>query len=222
MKPVTFASHEINLSVAPLLSGPVVPVQHAPEGWQQIQRKWRTSFTEWEGAPSWELQIPFVFNQMGWNPRTQTRMASVEKQIRMLERLAEKLPNKPRTPIFTVDANGAIPHDHTNDHTKNWIVSTIAWGDYTINKGLDRVRQEGTVTVWEYLPDQIIQNKERLPARPVPKRYLIKKGDTLQKIAVYFYGDQTVWRDIAKLNKVHNPLHLTKGKWLKMPTVKMK
>jgi nucleoid-associated protein YgaU len=219
MKYVTFTSHEIKVTVVVKLAGPTVVVQHDPEGWQQIQRKWRTSFTEWEGAPTYELQIPLVFDQLGFNPRVGSAMNSVEKGIRDVERLGEKLANKPRTPILRVDAHGAIPHDYTNNHTKQWVVATVAWGDYIINDNLSRVRQECTLTLWEYVPDKVLQANERLPARPVPKKYRIRNGDTLQKIAAYFYGDQAEWHSIAKLNKIHNPLKLKVHHWIKLPSV---
>jgi hypothetical protein len=220
MKYVTFTSYELKIVVRAKLQAPVVVVQHDPEGWQQIQRRWRTSFTEWQGAPTYELQIPIMLDQLGWNPQLGSAMNSVEQYIRKVERLAEKMQNKPRTPILIVEGNGAIPHDYTHDHTKKWVCATIAWGDYTINESLQRVRQEGTVTVWEYVPDKIVQAKERLPAISVPKRYRIRKGDTLQKIAAYFYGDQAQWHSIAKLNKMHSPTHLKAGKRIKLPHVR--
>jgi hypothetical protein len=222
MRRFSLISYEANIRVQPKLAGPVIPVQHDPEGWQNVQRRWRTSFTEWQGAPSWELQIPFIFDQMHFNPRTGSNMNPVERECRLLERLAEKMPHKPRTPILRVDAGGLIPHDYTSDHTKQWICATITWGDYIINTSQDRTRQEGNITLWEYVPDQILVAKERLPARPVPKTYRIKKGDTLQKIAAYFYGDQAQWHAIAKLNKIRDPHKLKLHRVIKLPTVTWK
>jgi hypothetical protein len=214
---VTFHSLEIKLQFDVKLAGPTVVVQHDPEGWQQVQRKWKLSITEWQGGPSYELQIPVVFDDLRFNFARRSAMNSVEANIAHLERLAEKLPNKPRTPITRVYANGAIPHDHVHDPHRQWVVATIAWGDYTINNDRRRTRQECTVTLWEYIPDQVLQAKEHLPAVPIPHKYRIKKGDSLQKIAAYFYGDQAHWHAIATLNKLHNPLHPRVGMWIKLP-----
>jgi nucleoid-associated protein YgaU len=59
-----------------------------------------------------------------------------------------------------------------------------------------------------------------LPDRPVPKTYKIKKGDTIPKIAAYYYGDQAYWHDIANLNKIVHPLNPQVGRVIKMPAVK--
>jgi hypothetical protein len=214
---VTFHSLEIRLQFSVALAGPTVVVQHDPEGWQQVQRKWKYSFTEWQGAPAYELQVPVVFNQLGFNPRLGSAMNSVDWNISNLERLAEKLPDKPRTPITRVNADGAVPHDYVHDPHRQWVVATIAWGDYTINNNRQRVRQECTVTLWEWIPDKVLQAKEHLPSVPIPHKYKIKRGDTLQKIAAYFYGDQAHWHAIATLNKLHNPHHPKVGKVIKLP-----
>jgi nucleoid-associated protein YgaU len=63
----------------------------------------------------------------------------------------------------------------------------------------------------------VIQAKNLTPTKPVPSSYRIKKGDTLVKIAVYFYGDGSKWRNIAKLNHIHDPNHLKVGRVIKLP-----
>lgn len=219
MRHVEFSSPELKIKVRPKLTGPVVLVQHQGEGWQNIQRHWNISFTEWQGAPGYELQIPCIFDQFGFNPHTHRTHASVEDQCRVMERMGEYIPKKRRTGILRVDAGGDIPHDYTNDPRKWWITAVIAWGDYIINNAGDRTRQEFTVNVWDWRPETIIRTKHHLPDRPVPKTYRVKKGDTLPKVAAYFYGDQGMWHQIAKLNKIGHPLVLRVGHVLKMPSV---
>lgn len=215
---VRFSCHEINVGVTALLAGPVKVVNHHPEGWQAVQRMWRRSFTEWQGAQGYELQMPLVFDAWMHDPQRNSSRNSVEGPIIALQRLCEKLDNKPRTPIFTFDAGGYVPHDYTHDHTKLWVVQAVDWGDYLINKNHgQRTRQPLTLTIWEWIPDQVAQSNNRFPTRPVPKTYRIKRGDTLIKIAVYFYGDGSKWRDIARLNRLQNPNHPKVGKVIKLP-----
>lgn len=211
MKEIRFRAHEIRTEVRALMTGPVTVVQHDTEGWQQVQRMWRTSFTEWQGAPGYELQIPIIFDKF-------PQMVSVEKEISRMEKMARKLEGKARTPILEVDAGGACPHDSTNDPDKLWVCSACAWtADYVTNREYKRVRQETVVTVWEWIPDKLFTTKERVPHRHVPRTYKIKKHDTLQKIAAFFFHDQAKWHDIARLNHIRDPLHLRVGRVIKLP-----
>jgi nucleoid-associated protein YgaU len=215
---VRFTSHERRISVAAKLTGGVTVIHHDPEGWQQIARMWRLSVTEWQSAQGLEIQIPFIFDQFGYNPRTRKIRSSIEKEVKQLEALAEWDYNTNRTPIFTFDAQGAVPYDRTNDHRRNWVCGGLDLdSEYILNRQHDRCRQAGTFTALEYLPSRILRGKVMIPTQRVPKSYRIKKGDTLVKIAVYFYGDGSRWREIGKLNHIHNPVKLKPGKVIKLP-----
>lgn len=233
MKFVEIRSHEVGISVRAKLAGLVVPVQHHVEGWQQIQRMWRYSFTEWQGAPGWELDIPVMFDQYGFSPAIGSAMNSVEREIHLLETLATKLSNQPRTPICQIDGGGAIPHDYTRDHTKRWVIAGIDWSGggggasitsggsssdhYIINPDDERCRQACVIVAWEWIPDKLVQTKNLIPTKHVPKTYHIKSGDTLMKLAAYFYGDTSKWREIAKLNGIRDPNHLKVGRTIRLP-----
>lgn len=52
-----------------------------------------------------------------------------------------------------------------------------------------------------------------------PKTYVIRKGDTLRKIANRFYGDPSVWRQIAKANGIKHPNNLKPGRKIKLPKI---
>jgi Contractile injection system tube protein/LysM domain len=47
--------------------------------------------------------------------------------------------------------------------------------------------------------------------------HTVKDGDTLPSIAYEAYGDATVWRAIADVNRIENPLHLRRGTALSLP-----
>lgn len=213
-----FICHERQFTVVPQLTGPVKVIRHDPEGWQQINRMWKLYFTEWQGAQGMELQIPFIFDQYGYNPRTGTARNSVEPLIMRMELLASYDKRLGRPPIFTIDADGAVPHDVTRDPTKRWVCGTLDLDDtYVINRHNHRCRQTGTINAIEYVPSVVIQSKNLTPTKPVPHTYRIRKSDTLVKIAVYYYGDGSKWRDIAKLNHIHDPNHLKVGRVIKLP-----
>jgi nucleoid-associated protein YgaU len=213
MRWVAFTSHEVGITVNAMLAGPATAVQWHPTGWQAISRMWRPSYTEWQGAQGWELDIPIV-----WNGRATNK--SQEKYVKYMETLGEPVPNlfPGRTPILTVDAGGSIPHDKTRDPHRQWVVYGLDWSGLQIrNDDYDLVMQECTVTLWEWAPDKIVSLKELIPVRGVPKTYRIKKGDTLQKIAAYFYGDQSKWSQIAALNHLRDPNYLRVGTVIKLP-----
>jgi len=218
MKYVKFICHEMKITVRPKLAGGVTVIHHAPEGWQQIARMWRRSVTDWQGAQGLELQIPFIFDQWRYNPATRKSRESIEKELSQLEQLAEYQENLRRTPIFTIDGNGIVPHDVQQDHTKRWVVGELDLDDqYLINFQGNRCRQAGQINCIEWIPEQLVQSNNLIPTKPVPATYRIKKKDTLVKIAVYFYGDGSKWRDIAKLNHINDPNHLRVGRIIKLP-----
>lgn len=218
MKYFRLVSHELKINVRPALTGPVKVIHHDPEGWNQIQRMWNKSVTEWQGAQGLELQIPFIFDKYMYNSNTRQRRVSIEKELSQLEQLAEFVPRLERTGVFLIQSGGIVPYDYANDHTKKWICGGLDLDDdYIMNLQDNRCRQTGTFTALEWVPEKVIQSKNRVPTRPIPMSYRVKKGDTLVKIAVYFFGDGSKWRDIAKLNHIHDPNHLKRGRVLKMP-----
>jgi len=221
MKWVTFNCPELKIQCRPKLTGPAVLVQHHGEGWQNVQKQWGISYTVWQGAPAYEVQIPCIFDQLRFNPALGSAMNSIEAETRRMERMSEVPAGDTQPPVISFDGGGAIPHDKTNDPNKQWVITSCVWGDYVLAKNqIYRCRQEFTVTVWDYRPELILAGKARLPDRPVPKTYKIKKGDTIPKIAAYYYGDQAYWHDIVKLNKINHPLNPQVGRTIKMPPVK--
>lgn len=52
---------------------------------------------------------------------------------------------------------------------------------------------------------------------PASRTYVVKKGDTLWKIADKFYGDGNKWKKIADANKIKDPRKLGVGKKLRIP-----
>lgn len=215
---VVFASDEISTRSTARMAGPAQLTQNQPAGWQQTQRFGRLSFTLYqEGGAGFQLDIPFIFD--GYTDGT-----VVESDINALERLGEIIPAQERTPICTVDANGGIPHDLTRSPKLRWVIVNIVWGDFIMNQQNQRTRQVGTVTLWQWIPDKIIATKNLPLGTAIPNNYKIQSGDTLQKIAAHYYGDQAQWHSIVSANpkKLRDPNHPPVGTVIKLPKITLK
>lgn len=53
--------------------------------------------------------------------------------------------------------------------------------------------------------------------KKLPTMHVVKKGDTLRKLANRYYGDPAAWRLIARANKLKDPGKLKVGKKLRIP-----
>lgn len=51
-----------------------------------------------------------------------------------------------------------------------------------------------------------------------PQNYLVKTGDTLEKISLELYGFSEIWPEIATMNNLINPNYLIVGQTLDMPS----
>jgi nucleoid-associated protein YgaU len=52
------------------------------------------------------------------------------------------------------------------------------------------------------------------------KRRVLKQGDTLQSLATQEYDDPRQWRAIAQANNIDNPLTISVGQGLIIPSLK--
>lgn len=53
--------------------------------------------------------------------------------------------------------------------------------------------------------------------KKLPTTHVVKKGDTLRKLADRYYGEPGKWRVIAKTNKIKDPSKLKVGRKLRIP-----
>jgi len=68
----------------------------------------------------------------------------------------------------------------------------------------------------EYRPPAPTQAGESLPAG-APTSRVLRRGDTLHDIAAQEYGDPGRWREIARANKITNPMRVGPGTVLTIP-----
>lgn len=217
---ISFASNDITV-VADLGDG--LPIQtQGFGGWQEIERPRRKSLTTWKGRQPWRITIPIIFDRLDqgdWG-------LSVETELRNLEKLAGGgIQGEP--PVLIVDSAGVVPHDfHDAPHVR-WVLDGVEFGDTIRNPHGNRVRCELVVTVLEYVEDKHLAersaaNKARDKDRAKKpgaknKKYTVKKGDTLSKIARKQLGDAGRWREIGRLNNIRDPRNVHPGQVLRLP-----
>jgi nucleoid-associated protein YgaU len=81
------------------------------------------------------------------------------------------------------------------------------------------VRATCRCTFKEWRTDQEDQQKRNPKSSDVVKTRIVKRGDTLSRIAAEMYLDPRLWRPIANENGVDDPLNLTPGAVLLIPTL---
>jgi hypothetical protein len=193
-------------------------------GWQVTSRPRARGLTEWNGANPMTIDIPILFD--GWPDDSQ------EDAIKQLEMMAGWGGEGGEPPLLAFNSNGVIPHDQFNGPTHDWVISQLQWGDADRDRWGARVRQAVTVTVMEYVEDDVLSDESAAQRHKATKNahrhkgrkpstkhepYVVKKGDTLPKIAKRRLGSSKRWREIAQLNKIRDPKAIKVGQHLKMP-----
>lgn len=136
-------------------------------GWEEVERPRRTTITTWRGQPARRLQITLLLDE--W-----TTGRSIERQISALERIA--LPREGGQPpiIHLQTASGAVPW-----RRRKWVVDAISWGDALMNRKGNRVRQMVTLTLLQYVSDDLIER--RAPSKKRRSRHGRKTGKGSKK-----------------------------------------
>lgn len=116
-------------------------------GWNEVERPRKSTVTTWAGSPARRMSLTLLFDN--W-----TAGESIELDIRRLERLA--LPRSGgQPPTVKVSApGGIIPPFYEG---KDWVIDALSWGDALANVHGNRVRQAVTVTLLEYIGDDLVK-----------------------------------------------------------------
>jgi nucleoid-associated protein YgaU len=75
-------------------------------------------------------------------------------------------------------------------------------------------------TFREWRSRQEEARNQNLQSVDVAKTRIVRRGDTLSSIAAEEYKDPNLWRPIAKVNEIVNPLQLTPGQVLAIPSLR--
>lgn len=195
---VTFSS-DTGLRVSALLGDGVPKPISGYGGWEVVDRPHRIGATQWKGRDPFRMDIPILFD--GW-----AAGQSVDHEIHVLEMMAGLGGSRP--PIISI--SGDVPRTDLD-----WVIESLDWGDVAISSNNGRLRQDFTVHLLQYLHDVTITETVSRPG--VPSTYRTKQGDTLQKIAIKYYGNESFWRDIAVANDIRDPSTVPPGTVLTLP-----
>ena len=170
-----------------------------------VDRPHRMSLTRWTGRQPFRLVVPILFD--GWEDQE-----SQEGDIDKLEQMA--LPTSPggEPPVVTI--NGAVPWKDLP-----WVIETIDWGDaiYARRNPIQRYRQYATITFLRKVKEDVAAAKVFRDKGKGYRTYVVKRGDTLRKIAAHQLGDSARWREIARINKIRDPRSIRPGQRLRIP-----
>lgn len=133
-------------------------------GWDEVARPRRTTVTTWTGQPARRMSVGILIDNF-------VAGRSVETEIRRLERMALPRPGG-QPPVVQVDAKGG----HLPYQGRAWVIDGIEWGDASMNQNGNRVRQAATVTLLEYVADDLIRARTR--QSPAQRRRAAKSRQT--------------------------------------------
>lgn len=190
-------------------------------GYQTVDVPDRIGATDWPGQGPIAQDVPVMLD--GWRERQ-----SVERQLRTLQKLGLPDANDRPPPVFTVSGPIHYPDKH-------WVLPEggVELLDGAIRRRGDAelVRQPLMLHLLEFVrPDQVRRRpKNKIGVGPAvaieglgqnvvaSRRYIVKAGDTLAKIAAYLYGDWKRWREIGERNGIRDPNKLLQtGRVLKL------
>ncbi len=82
------------------------------------------------------------------------------------------------------------------------------------------LRAKLSLSLKEYRPIAIQVKETPRNSPDVDKSYVVRRGESLSSIAHRVYRDNSVWRDIARANGIHDPRRLVPGTVLSLPKLK--
>jgi hypothetical protein len=225
---IVFASWDPHYEVECLLGDGAGNPTGGYGGWEKIKRDRRIALTEWQGKDPLEIDIPILFE----NWRTGDSLEGDIKQLEMIAGLGNKGGGEP--PLMTFNSGGVISHDYHDAPRHDWVISSISWGDCVKNDWGNRVRQIATVTVTQFIDDDVLGGLSSADKRRNKNKGKIKKGtekagarkktyvvkfnhQSLVTIAKEALGDGKRWHEIAKLNSIRDPKSTHKGQRLRLP-----
>lgn len=160
--------------------------------WEEVAIPRGIPFTQWNGRSLWTMELDLLLD--GWSAHR-----SVEHDIYQIECMALRpghkisghyIPTPP--PIRFV---GPVPHPEFT-----WVITGIDYGDaLRDDRSGVRLRQGLVLHLLEYVDERVVSALP--PPPPPPRKYKVKKGDNLKKVATRYLGKSSRWPDIVKLNK---------------------
>jgi hypothetical protein len=144
-----------NDNVAALLDETTPTVTDGYGGWKEVDRARRTSYVDWPGKPALKMTVGIVFDGLKED-------FGVMPQVKRLEAMA--LPGDGVTKPPIVKLYGFVPHTDLS-----WVISSIAWGESMRNDKGELVRQKMSVTLWQFVPADIVTKSPASTAKAKAK-----------------------------------------------------
>lgn len=207
------ANHRPREFTALLIDAPVVTAGYA--GWAKVARPRKKALTEWVGRDPASITLSFIIDNFD-----EGAGLYVESQCQILDELAgiEKDDPEPPLLILETDPDPLMPHGFRRAAHNRWFIESLSWDAANVryNNAGNRVRATGTIVFTQHVQDDRIRVKVK---NPKITTYIVKKGDTLRKIAALpqVYGDSKQWKKIAKANGIRDPNKLRVGRRIKIP-----
>jgi hypothetical protein len=139
---VRISTNDPPLSVTARLSEERPNVEAGFGGWEEVVRPRRAPITTFRAPPGLRLTLPILLD--GW-----AAGRSVEREVSQLQQMGRPGASDGDPPRVRLDATGnAIPY-----LKRVWVISELAWGDALMNSAGNRVRQQVTLSLLEYVHD---------------------------------------------------------------------
>lgn len=219
-----------------LLGGERPDVSSGYGGWNEVERPKRTTVTTWRGQPARRMQLTVLFDNFADG-------GSIETDLRRLERMALPRPGG-QPPTIKVSAPGGVVPPAYEDLP--WVIDAISWGDALMNTYGNRTRQEATVTLLQYVSDELVRvspakkrrsKSNRATGKTTKKGAKRKRvaskgkatrstraatavaydGEDLLSVAARELGDATRWHELADLNGIRDPRAITRAQVIRLP-----
>lgn len=133
-------------------------------GWEAVERPRRSPITTWKSAPGLKMTLPLLIDR--WRSGV-----SVERTIDLIQQMGRPTASDGEPPQIQLNAlGGHIPYQG-----RVWVVDSLSWGEALMNTNGNRVRQQVTLTLLEYVEDLYLTarsaaNRRRVKAKQKKRR----------------------------------------------------
>jgi len=167
---VRVSSKDPPLTFTCWLADTQVDVPSGYGGWNEVTRPWRKPITTWAAPTALHLTLPLMFD--GWAEGT-----SVEHDLAQLVAMTEPRGANNEPPILHVFATGsAIPYTG-----REWVIGELQWGAALMNTHGNRVRQQVTIVLYEYVTDVYLTEHSPAKRRRVAAKTAQKQAGAQSK-----------------------------------------
>ncbi len=215
VKPVI---QEAGLRAVRVMLGDGAAQASADGGWAFVSRPKNIGFTVWEGQSPYSMTVPIMLDGFVDDESQEAEWEA----LRRIFRVPVGLDRQP-SPVSLV---GAVPLAER----LTWVISDLQTTQElrSVQDG-HRIRIEANLELMQYVEADVIVGVQASPAKAAAERapqaaappqtrvYVVKRGDTLVKIAQATLGTYKRWPEIAKLNGIRDPRKLQVGQRLKLP-----